>query len=775
MYVCQRLRSKMCVNVKAFRLFLMFSFILSISFIPGCFSQPAADQEQKTPSQEPLVVREQIGLVFEIEELAIDELLPETVGQEFATALQQKVSKQGYQIVTLISREESEAKGLDKVLLAEYSEEWLNGYRIICSFQGWTREVGLGPLFVIVGETRASISSTSGKKNAELELRQDAITSFWQTFPYQLPSPIFLDGSVKAEEKWWLQPEIASFYNFNDFEPPVVGNMLLMQTWGGGLDLIDVRTGGKVWEFKPASFVFNEQTVFVQTKDRLYVVNCLTGEIIESELAGVNCTDMEITGGELYVKYIERGAGHWYRLCRLDKTTGQKIWETSWKKPVDIKQNTASSIIVSMDGAYALDKETGEILWGPKPVSVYAASGERVLAREAIPENKQRVYALNARTGEEIWVREESYDWPYMQRVEVVGNTIYEFTSGGKGGGRSPPGMYWWPNIPASGDPVTDTIVAIDMNNGQKLWAKVYGDKDEGGRERDFQLGVQSGMLWEKDVYERTIVCRDYRTGGILWERIFEPPEDRITGIWSHQGYWADIEDKVLFVLLDDGELVALDSISGQELWRLDETDFREEGKSNGGQVLSFMGFDGSRVFAYVCLDEWRDITFHKYILYSLDARSGEVLWQVPIDYLSEYPNGVPQVEIAVIKEGFIFLLENYSGFNNVHVLDIYTGEEKWNIGLPMVLRIPHSGGEWGKYLLMNRTLYLWSADNDEEWDKNIFLAIDVDTGQLKWYYKTEVAIVDLLSVVDGNAFFWTRHETGEGIAYHLHCVTEKD
>lgn len=807
--------------MKTLKVVLVVVLIVIASSVALSYVFRGGDQHSETPDDVFIPPgAEELGLVIEIEGLHVETISQDDVRSELMSALQRKVVEQGYEIVTVTGEEDARNRGLDKALFVQYTEEPAyfyelrnglyhipfiptegqpRGTKISMILQGWQSELGRGPLFALTAETVAQglEATTKHTESQLLELRQNAMDNFWQRFPNQLPCLLFPEKVSVDEEKWSLQDMRApDWMDFNS----VAGNILLMYD-PYRLTLIDLETGKEIRQFEHFRyFTVDESLMFVQTDGSFYAINSLTGETVWESSANIVVVD-----GDLYEPCSNRN--HVCRLARLDKATGQTIWETEWENDacmgnsdVDVEATSPETVFVYSGGSYALDKETGTIRWGPEPVHIYAAFEETVLGYRAVTLDSSKFCALDAETGEELWAREDAN--AAFQRVEMLDDTVFEIHGGrGDEGGGGLSGSVVLPLPPTGGSSTmivpapTGIIVGspdiagwdvIDGNTGQILYRNNYGSAGVASadeiRDEFYELGKQSGTLWEK-LSEWELRASDFHTGEIEWEK-----DTRLLGALieaddirdPRAGFWVDSENEVVFVLLEDGTLVAYDSTNGTELWRLDRDSFRERDRYAGGRITDFLSYSDGRVFLVVRLDQWPNEHIHEYVLHSLDARTGAVLWTNLLNCSwSEFQD--PWLSYITIRGGLIVLSEGLElgggmEFHNLHAYDMYSGVERWSFGLPLAWDRPKKGEDYSAHLLNNETICIRSAVNaDRMAHPNLLLGIDVNTGQLEWHYRTEGIILDIVEADADGALFRTQRGADNDAMYDMYYVTRKE
>jgi len=242
-------------------------------------------------------------------------------------------------------------------------------------------------------------------------------------------------------------------------------NRLVLVSMDGHIMVLDKNTGKHMWE--PIEMRVKEDDekkravyglpavsngiVFVGVySGKIQAVEVDTGRTVETEVVS---DDSEIVGGPLIDGdnlYIGADDGI-LRSYDLDFSNQQVTFNDDWEYEVDgeiwstpiIHDDTL--IITSLDHhVYALNKNTGELLWKAK-------TGGAVAATPVIKEDTVFVgsfdgvfYAFDLNTGEEKWIFEEASNW-YWSSAVIKDQTIYIPSLDGK-------------------------LYALDIRSGKKEW-----------------------------------------------------------------------------------------------------------------------------------------------------------------------------------------------------------------------------------------------------------------------------------------------------------------
>lgn len=297
------------------------------------------------------------------------------------------------------------------------------------------------------------------------------------------------------------------------------------------------------------------------------------------------------------------------------------------------------------------------------------------------------------------------------------------------------------------------------------------------------QAGAASQTRPPADVDEARIIAADSEPGNWLGhgrtydEQRFSPLDqinDRNIGklglAWTYvtdttRGLEATpiVVDGVMYATLNWGVTVALDAKTGKELWRFDPEVPGEWGRYGCCDVVN-RGVAVWKGKVYVSSFDGR--------LFALDAQDGKVVWQVKTIPGSPYTStGAPRVvkgKVLIGNGGGEFGVRGY-----ITAYDAETGKQVWRFytvpgdpSLPvenpeLEKALPTwKGGEWWKlggggtvwdsmvYDPALNTVYIGTG-NGSPWTRAIrspgggdnlylasILALDPDTGRMKWYYQ---------------------------------------
>ncbi len=246
-----------------------------------------------------------------------------------------------------------------------------------------------------------------------------------------------------------------------------------------------------------------------------------------------------------------------------------------------------------------------------------------------------------------------------------------------------------WSNSPLK------QITTANVKNLQLVWSWAMND---GGASQVTPI-VHDGIMFLSNV-ANTVQALDARSGELLWENRIGPTPTRAYGATRSLALYGD----KVFVPTTDAKLYALDARTGKIVWET-EIENGKEGYSNTGGAIAIRG----KILVGLTYCN-RFQTKHCFIS-AYDANTGKVAWRFKTIALKGEPGG-----------------------------------DSWN-GIADEFR---QGGEtWiaGTYDPESNTTY-WGTAQAKPWTRatrgtaqgatlyaNATLALDPDTGKLKWFY----------------------------------------
>lgn len=203
------------------------------------------------------------------------------------------------------------------------------------------------------------------------------------------------------------------------------------------------------------------------------------------------------------------------------------------------------------------------------------------------------------------------------------------------------------------------------------------------------------------------------------------------------------VTQSTIFVGSTDGNLYAIDRVSGAQKWKFDAKSRVVSSPAVSGGIVYFMAYDGN--------------------LYALDCESGQVKWKFATEgerrFSAKHLHGsqpVAEVESdpwdcylsspVVWNSGVYF----GSGDGNIYALNAATGALKWKFKTGDVVHASPA--------IADGVLFIGS------WD-SYFYALDASSGKQKWRFKTgedpdihnQVGIQSSAAVADGMVYFGCR------------------
>jgi outer membrane protein assembly factor BamB len=232
-------------------------------------------------------------------------------------------------------------------------------------------------------------------------------------------------------------------------------------------------------------------------------------------------------------------------------------------------------------------------------------------------------------------------------------------------------------------------------------------------------------------------------------------PVDQPAEIWrfqagGHINSEPAIVGGVLYVGSDDGNLYALDAVTGAERWRFAANDALSSSPAIADGVVYIGSGSGT--------------------LYAVDAASGEERWQAPGARANAAPAAMNGVVFTGGEDGNLYSFDAASGTENwraplgaaasrsasvagemvfigsadgiLHAIDVANGEERW--------QFQTAGGTLGTVAIIDGVVYQCTFEGDA----NALYAVDATTGEEIWRFASESGDAVWLPVVhDGEVY----------------------
>jgi outer membrane protein assembly factor BamB len=209
--------------------------------------------------------------------------------------------------------------------------------------------------------------------------------------------------------------------------PLLIRNILYFGSWDGKLYALDVRTRKLKWtystggELKGGPAYSNGTVYFGSYDNRMYAVDARTGKLRWSAGAEANFySTPAVAYGRVYIGNTDG------RVYAFGAKTGNLLWATStgsyvysgpavWNKTVYVGSHSHRF--------FALNAGTGAVRWSFQASDVIPGS-PTVMAGLVYFSSRGRSYALNARTGKQVWTFSDGRYSPVIaddERVYFVG------------------------------------------------------------------------------------------------------------------------------------------------------------------------------------------------------------------------------------------------------------------------------------------------------------------------------------------------------------------
>lgn len=280
---------------------------------------------------------------------------------------------------------------------------------------------------------------------------------------------------------------------------------------------------------------------------------------------------------------------------------------------------------------YALDAETGNEVWRYQ-TSFFGSNYSPIVADEIvyISSSDENLYALDSKTGSEIWrftIQDPSLPWAVFDYPLVVGGVVYVGCT-------------------------RDAFYALDSKTGAVKWrfpasswvdqgaafaddTLYFGSRSLDGRDKTYVYAVdsQTGQeRWKVQVELDGVTGTPAVADGVVFVPTWKEglyALDATTGQmkWQYGAGWAILHSPAVayntVYVSKDGNLIALDSGSGQERWV-----FKTGSTSTvtspiiAGDIVYFLSTDVGFFIPFVTQPEAGGF------LYAVNAHTGKELWK---------------------------------------------------------------------------------------------------------------------------------------------------
>ena len=259
--------------------------------------------------------------------------------------------------------------------------------------------------------------------------------------------------------------------------------------------------------------------------------------------------------------------------------------------------------------------------------------------------------------------------------------------------------------------------LAVDETSGKLLWSTKLGSANSGEGERGGSRStpsVERDLLWLTDS-DGTVYCLETATGKERWRRSMTRDfGGQMMTIWGYSE--SPLLDGDRIIVTPGGPkaaMVALDKLTGKEIWRAATPSLGENGRDGAG-YSSIVISNGGGVKQYVQLMGRG--------LVSVRAADGVFLWNY-----NRVANNIANISTPIVKDNFVFASTSYdTGSVLLELSPAGTGrvqaKARYFLG-PGTLANHHGG-----FVLIDGYLYGGHGHNN-----GFPVAVDLATGKNAW------------------------------------------
>ena len=304
------------------------------------------------------------------------------------------------------------------------------------------------------------------------------------------------------------------------------------------------------------------------------------------------------------VVYVGSDDHHVYA---LEAESGELLWRFETADVIRSTPTVVDGVVYSGSNdnhLYALNAETGDLLWKHDTgdwVQYSPVASGGVVYLGAMADGDYRVHALNAMSGEHVWVAEVTYPYGAQFAVTVAGGKLYAPGEAGE-------------------------FHALDASTGKVVWSL------SAGMGAGSPPAVVGGIVYLTAV--NTSHALDEATGKLVWSYGTErfPARD----------FLAVVADNVYYFSPDD-HIYALDTATGERLWSF-ETDHMIDTAPVAADGMVYAGSESGR-------------------FYALDAATGGLVWNLePVGWALRSPWVTDGVLYAESSDGHLRALNAATG-----------------------------------------------------------------------------------------------------------------
>ncbi len=181
----------------------------------------------------------------------------------------------------------------------------------------------------------------------------------------------------------------------------------------------------------------------------------------------------------------------------------------------------------------------------------------------------------------------------------------------------------------------------------------------------------------QRQIMGEQVICLDAKTGKMVWEKKYNVFH---TDIVANRLGWsplaADPENKLVFVHLTGGQLIAFDALTGKEVWEHSMTEEYGRVTGYGGRIGGGPIFDSGLVIVGVVQASWGNYGPGANRWVAFDAKTGKIAWwsEAPEPIRGTYYSNPV---VAVIKGERLMITGGADG--GVHAFQVRTGKRVWS------------------------------------------------------------------------------------------------